>query len=421
MTSATKTALGLGALLLGLVLAFLLTIMDEPVPDISDLPEVRPTVADADNAFTGLLAVAESLAKIAETDPRVAATLTESQPAHERDAAELEHLRSVTAHLMPPWKEALSRPASVAPALLDANNPPFDISKLHKLGRWMALLSAPVATASPDAVVDHFADSLRAAHHIAESNDSLINYITGIACTHLTLRELERFAADTTLTPELARRLIEALERARLSPEALAGILHNEAHFTLRNAAALDTRKYVEGMLTVGVPAPPPGALFFNKPNQSARWWMERLRSALAQIDAKPVATLVVPKPDRGSPTLWFGLAHPNNAFGRHYWANEFFDFSALLRLRPLLNARLSALQAWMALRAEQDAHGGELPESLAPLVPTYFSTVPIDDADGGPIRYSRERAVVWSIGTTDHEPAAEPTSEPLTEIEYRL
>jgi hypothetical protein len=42
-----------------------------------------------------------------------------------------------------------------------------------------------------------------------------------------------------------------------------------------------------------------------------------------------------------------------------------------------------------------------------------------VDAADGAPIRYSRERAVVWSVGATNHEPSDEPA--PLPAIEYRL
>ena len=41
----------------------------------------------------------------------------------------------------------------------------------------------------------------------------------------------------------------------------------------------------------------------------------------------------------------------------------------------------------------------GRLPERLAELVPVYLSSVPLDHFDGRPLRYVRDRRIVYSIG----------------------
>lgn len=392
---------------------------DEAPPDISDLPETRPTVPDSENAFLGLLAVAQTLAEREKTDPLLGAALDNLSPAHKRTPEEITHVRTVTVDLVAPWQEALTRPRSVAPAFRDPNNPPYAFGDIRKLGRLASLWCAHERGNPASETVNRFTESLRCARHITESYDSLVVYITGIAVTNYVLNELVDFVNTTPPEPALARELISALETSRLSVEPLAAILHNEAHFAVRGLRDDEVEAYIEGMVAAGIDRPPRGAAFFRKPNQSARWWVEEFRSGLARLDVLPVSALVVPNPDRGSATILFGLPHPDNAFGRHYAAQRFFDFSGLLRLRPLTNARLSALQAFIALRAEQAARGGELPASLDELIPSYFPRVPIDAADGAPIRYSRERAVVWSVGATNHEPSDEPA--PPVAIEYRL
>jgi hypothetical protein len=407
------------ALFAGIVLKVWLISRDEASPDISDLPEIRPVIPDSENAFLGLLAVAQTVAERERTDAIFAAALNNPATARNRTPEEIAHVRTVTGDLVAPWREAVSRPRSVAPAFRDPNNPPYSFGDIRKLGRLASLWCAHERDNPAPETVNQFTESLRCTRHLTESYDSLVVYITGITATHYVLNELADFVDATPPKPDLARKLISALETSRLAPEPLAALLHNEAHFAVRGLRDDEVKTYIEGMVAAGIARPPPGAAFFRKPNQSARWWVEEVRSGLAQLDVLPVSALVVPNPNRGPATTLFGLPHPDNAFGRHYAAQRFFDFSGLLRLRPLTNARLFALQAFIALRAEQAARGGELPATLDELAPAYFPRVPTDAADGAPIRYSRERAIVWSVGATNHEPSDEPA--PLPAIEYRL
>ena len=40
------------------------------------------------------------------------------------------------------------------------------------------------------------------------------------------------------------------------------------------------------------------------------------------------------------------------------------------------------------------------MPETLDELVPEYFESVPLDDFDGKPMKYSKEKRVVYAVGT---------------------
>ena len=61
-------------------------------------------------------------------------------------------------------------------------------------------------------------------------------------------------------------------------------------------------------------------------------------------------------------------------------------------------DAKLGLVQLAIALRAHQSATGA-LPDRLEQLVPTYLEAIPIDAFDGAPLRYAKDRGVVYSIG----------------------
>ena len=63
------------------------------------------------------------------------------------------------------------------------------------------------------------------------------------------------------------------------------------------------------------------------------------------------------------------------------------------------VNTLLSLTQAQLALTAFQ-AEKGALLETLDELVPRYLERVPVDPFGGKPIRYSREKRVVYSVGS---------------------
>jgi len=61
-------------------------------------------------------------------------------------------------------------------------------------------------------------------------------------------------------------------------------------------------------------------------------------------------------------------------------------------------NTHLAALRTLLALKAWQKRNGS-LPRSLAQLVPTFLDEVPKDPFNGQPLRYSRSKKIVYSVG----------------------
>ena len=54
----------------------------------------------------------------------------------------------------------------------------------------------------------------------------------------------------------------------------------------------------------------------------------------------------------------------------------------------------------------------GEFPEDLKYLVPDYLDAVPLDPADGAPIRYDKARGAVWVMGSDLRDDGGAPASK---------
>jgi hypothetical protein len=99
------------------------------------------------------------------------------------------------------------------------------------------------------------------------------------------------------------------------------------------------------------------------------------------------------------TPMQWVGLALTPNPLGRVRveLAASLLSFSSPMRC--LCESKLGLAQLAVALNAWTHAEGA-LPETLDALVPDYLESIPRDAFDGAPLRYSKAKAVVYSIGT---------------------
>jgi hypothetical protein len=106
------------------------------------------------------------------------------------------------------------------------------------------------------------------------------------------------------------------------------------------------------------------------------------------------------PSPDLGTnqPGFVSTLLH-GNLIGQLNYEMLKTGMSGSLATKSRANVRLQATRTILALRAYQLLHGN-LPADLSALVPEFLDKVPIDDFDGQPLRYSRERKMVYSVAT---------------------
>ncbi|MBN2218634.1 MAG: hypothetical protein JW719_14755 [Pirellulales bacterium] len=87
----------------------------------------------------------------------------------------------------------------------------------------------------------------------------------------------------------------------------------------------------------------------------------------------------------------------PNNA-GRTMVLLLLPATEAVLEASTRSRGNLAATKIIVASRRYEIDHG-ELPPTLDSLVPDYLDVVPADPYDGRPMRYDRDRAIIYSVG----------------------
>jgi hypothetical protein len=110
--------------------------------------------------------------------------------------------------------------------------------------------------------------------------------------------------------------------------------------------------------------------------------------------------------PSEVSDKIWDAYDLPN--WGRFFLRNglgEFYikdiicpNIRKSVQRKYLANFDFDATAVWLAIKA-YEMEKGKLPDSLKELVPMYLPEVPKDPFDGKPIRYSKEKKIIYSVG----------------------
>lgn len=404
------TALGA----LGLVAAYAaFLIIDDPPPDETGLLLARLPVADADNGF---LLVAFDEGSIPE-DP----ILAKNGPVLELSARDAKGGLGAAA----PWDAETARQLvekhAAQLAALDACLErrqfvmPEDVSQdgavSHRRAwqRLVNLLSARIRLRLADGDLrGAFDDALRQARfgrRAMASQASLIGLMTGDWMRSLGLRNLRALAGRQEIGSGEARRLLDAMAGLDTTPEIVADTIRGDYRAFKTTVEEIRDGKHDGAGL--GPLDSLRKRLFFNC-NATKRLAIESLRP-LIESAGKVYKDRVQPGGEgaadgassdagrSGSAKISLPL---KNGLGRKLcglWLSE----DALSRYHAVTvdtEFQLRAIRILIALRVCQGERG-RLPERLDELVPEYLPAVPRDPFDGEPIRYSRERKLLWSVG----------------------
>jgi len=93
-----------------------------------------------------------------------------------------------------------------------------------------------------------------------------------------------------------------------------------------------------------------------------------------------------------------FGFMLKPNFVGRMFYVMTTPEFHSFMEGKCQMEGTLRAIQLIVALKSFEKRHS-RLPDQLAQLCPDYLERVPLDSFDGLPFKYSREKAIVYSVG----------------------
>ena len=257
--------------------------------------------------------------------------------------------------------------------------------------------------------VRRFARSAEGTVHVFTRGAGLVGFAAALPAATLLSREALMSACDPdTPDPECASIAVESLRAAEDAIAPLADAVRDD--WRVHRAAAREFYASME-----------PGAT--NGPSAATKWFVRRLggteETTLAHVDAlfsRLVENAALPySPDglaAGLPGWCLGRGRPpwtRDPAGAALARNYLRHAGAAAAIPPSIRLELRAARVAVGLRVWRDAHGGEWPASLDPLLEGEEPILLPGDladpfaADGARLRYEREPDGsgwrLWSVG----------------------
>ncbi|ADE53709.1 hypothetical protein Caka_0685 [Coraliomargarita akajimensis DSM 45221] len=240
-----------------------------------------------------------------------------------------------------------------------------------------------------------------------QSGGALISLLVGISCKQLVAKEVFEQLDHCELTTEQGRFYANQFVDA-MTVEHIQSAFKHEFHFASYCVHLIhDDPETLFQLVDADQEATAVGRAIYNggvryvlKPNRTINHFYRAYSEIIDQADlpAKQrkldynqelLADLGGPKRDH---------LLTRNPFGRILLAILFPTVEAVVAKTDQFRAEFAALQLAIALNAYY-TESGELPDTLAQLVPEFITALPVDPYDGEPMRYSKEQKIIYSVG----------------------
>ncbi len=367
---------------------------DLPEVDDGDLVPRWSQVSPEHDAFVLLQAAADTLVGADQEIPAEAlrgdpAALTALAPLVDANAPALEAVEGV-----------LAAPAFQVPRVETVDPDASHIGGWLRIAKLLALRGLLDGPGSEKGLSDLLATLELSRRVEIADGASLIEVVTAIDMRDTALDALTTWLGEGELDAGAARDLARRLERYRSDAGAWARAVGVE-YANLKRFVIRDLERARDGQVleqdAQAVHQLLPLRYYFH-PNRTFQSFAERYRVAAG--NGGRLCSALAPIPGSGeqdSPSALRLFLSPN-AGGQVLLAVGTPDYHRYQYRRCATDSHLAALQTMAALRAWQ-LERGELPVSLAALVPAFLDAVPEDAFDGEPLRWSRERAWLYSVG----------------------
>ena len=399
-------------------LLFLLGVLflpwDAPMPKAPDLKFTPAALSAPDNAFTyfeeaARLKAAAPKFKMANGNPwnyEISGKIGSPQEAWDPKLAQeiLEAHAAVFAEL----EKGLDCPGYASPQVTDVTMrfPWLQDDKAFAQLMGLQIKTLHLSGDYPGAARVALKD-LRLGEFLCNRNDSMIEWLVGMACYCIVGQHVEDLVDDVKTPEPVLRELLKGLNtwNPQAFTEGYRRSVKNE-YGTACRSVDIDIKKMWGGIYSPGyypkVEAKLIHVPYAWKPKASLQRLVLFYRRLIAEAD-KPLAKidlsypgqLQAPATEAGKILFYF---RPNSLGLLSIIAMQESQPKCLQK-KCQMQAYVDALRLRIALRLYEIKHG-ELPDSLQALLPEYLPAIPIDPYDGQPFRYSKTDKKVWAIGS---------------------
>lgn len=365
--------------ILGAVMTIALAlIIDHRKPvDDADLRSPRPSIPDEENGYVYVVQCAHSVSWPEDDDQQVQEMARErGEPTPEFVARFLdENLDAVELHM-----RALSCSESVYSRSFG------ELESQHVTGLYAVVQALDLrAEANRDAGerTAHAMDTVALGQIIKNAKGPVPTWLLGLKLQEFGYEFLGDILSDSS-HPLDSSALIEELDQYQKDIHSAADALREDYTYLVTNMDRDPTFKE--------------GAGLFLSQEGTKRYAAEAFRAAVRSTELPYCQHQIEDYLFEEDVNIWFELLRPNPA-GKIAVKTYFMPVPRLLEALAYHRSYNSAVQVLLALKVYHMRHG-ELPESLDALVPEFFDELPRDWFDGGAIKYTREKALVYCVGS---------------------
>jgi hypothetical protein len=355
-----------------------------PVPD-EDALEDEPAVKAADEIRKKVEAMEEGR----EWDDALAADII----SHNKEALEL--IQQALA--CPQWQRA-------KPVGFDDLAGDEVFTTLHA-ARMLSVRSWALAREGKDeAALEQAIDTVRMGRGMEQSKGLLVSFLVGLTVRNIGLQTTRSLLKTSTVPPDRLKALADQLGSCVDNSQALADTYRVEYEW---GQTVLDESiKKGEGIVATGQGTTPlqmkewgglTGYGFLYRPNETRRLFVDAFRPAV-EAAGKPYSEVHLPDARKEIEGNLVQRVLRGNVVGRSMYAIMWPATFGALEQKCRSKTEAGVTQALIALKAFK-AKTGRLPQSLDELVPEYLPSVPLDNFDGKPIRYSPAKKVLYTVG----------------------
>ncbi len=395
-------------LLAALVVFIVWASRDIEMPDDSDLVPVRREVADEANAYVAFLAATNLLVKgefgSGACLSQCRKMVNGSEP---WDGDLVAETLSTNAAFMAAVEESLSLSLYQSPELADIMGLLPHVSYLMAAGRLFELQASVDARAGRfQSAASSSATALRLGELQLQEPSSLVEGLVGLALCASGQRAYLRMAQQgVPLTQLRAWRLRDG---GWLVDNASATATYKAEYVVAKGSIVLMKTmpiRSISEMTSMADTDEENGSWLGNQkipalvyhPNRTVAMFGETYRQILGEIELpvreRDTALLEGIVEDRRH-----GIFRKRNPVGNILFSLLLPSMDAALDKWPQHNIVTESIELVAALHAYRRDEGA-LPEMLDALVPGYLAAVPVDLFDGEPMKYDRERGIVYSVG----------------------
>jgi hypothetical protein len=236
-------------------------------------------------------------------------------------------------------------------------------------------------------------DLIRLANRMQSGNGPILDYLVGSAIKQTALTALRQLTVETRLSSDELSALATNLPTVSLNSSAFTNAL--KAEYQAQKQFAFDLR---EGKIPgqADIPLARIALLPVYNVRKTQIRLAEHTRKLLPAIQLPYSAARLFGTNTR---TTTAKIMLSGNIIGENMYALAAPVGYSTVRRKSSEHLQIEVTATFLALKAYQ-LKQGRLPAELSELVPQFLPAMPVDDFDGQPLRYDRDRKILYSVST---------------------